>query len=56
MEQHAYLRQLEEKLDRMETRLKAAELALTQIPQIDFEVDPSKLPGVVVAPAALAVK
>ena len=54
--EHEYLAQLESKLDRMEARLHAAELALTQIPQINFELDPSRLPGVVVAPAALVTK
>jgi hypothetical protein len=48
-----FMAQIVMQLDDMETRLKAAELALVQIPQINFETDPSRLPGVVVQPAAL---
>lgn len=48
-----FMAQVEIRLDEMNTRLLAAELALVQIPQINFQTDPSRLPGVVVAPAAL---
>jgi len=48
-----FYRQLEIRFDDLNTRLKAAELALTQIPQINFEADPSRPTGVVVEPAAL---
>lgn len=48
-----YLAQLEIRLDLITTRLEAAEKALTQIPQINMQTDPSRLPGVIVEPAAL---
>jgi hypothetical protein len=45
--------QLEIRLDEFEMKIKALELAVTQVPQINFEVDPSRPAGVVVVPAAL---
>lgn len=51
-----YLTQLESQLDDMQTRLKALETAVTQIPQINFQADVTRPAGVVVAPAALVVK
>lgn len=48
-----YLAQLEIRLDLIETRIKSLELALTQIPLIDMQADPSRPQGVVVEPAAL---
>lgn len=48
-----YFAQIESELDTLRTRVAALEKAVTQIPQITYEVDPSKLPGVRVQPAAL---
>lgn len=45
--------QLEMTLDDLRTRIKLLEDAVTQIPQINFEVDPSRPAGVIVEPAAL---
>jgi len=45
--------QFEISLDDLRTRLAAVEKALTQIPQINMQTDPSRLSGVVVEPAAL---
>lgn len=47
---------VEQTLDDYKMRIEALELALTQIPQIDFESDPSRPRGVKVAPAALKGK
>lgn len=48
-----YLGEIESRLDDLTTRLKAAEKALTQIPQINLQADPSRPPGVIVEPTAL---
>lgn len=50
-----YYAQLEMTLDELKVRVKALEDAVTAIPQINFEADPSKPQGVVVEPAALVV-
>lgn len=51
-----FMAQVEIRLDEMQSRITALEKAVTQIPQINFQADPSRLPGVVVEPAALSVK
>lgn len=38
-------------LDDFGTRIKALEDALTQLPAVEYEPDPSRLPGVKVVPA-----
>jgi hypothetical protein len=48
-----YLAELEITLDLIQTRLKAVETALTQLPLINMQADPSRPEGVVVEPAAL---
>jgi hypothetical protein len=50
-----FMRQLEMRLDDMNSRLKSAELALTQVPQINFQVDPSRPAGVIVEPDSLVL-
>lgn len=47
------MQQVEIALDEFRTRISALENAVTQIPQINMQADPSRLPGVVVEPAAL---
>lgn len=46
---------LERTLDDLRTRVKALEDAMTQIPQINMQADPSRPAGVVVEPAAVVV-
>jgi len=48
-----FYQSLERTLDEFRTKIKALELAVTQIPQINFEVDPSRPSVVLVEPAAL---
>lgn len=48
-----FLAQLTITLDELRTRVKMLEEAVTQIPQINFQVDPSRPAGVLVTPAAL---
>lgn len=48
-----YIRQLEQTLDEFRSQIKALENAVTQIPQINMQVDPSRPAGVIVEPAAL---
>jgi hypothetical protein len=48
-----YLGQLEQTLDEFRTKIKALEDAVTKIPQINMQVDPSRPAAVVVEPAAL---
>lgn len=48
-----FIAYIEQTFDDYKTRIEALELAVTQIPQIDFETDPSRPPGVKVAPPAL---
>lgn len=45
--------ELEITLDEFRTRIKMLEDAVTKIPQINMQVDPSRPAGVVVEPAAL---
>lgn len=40
-----------QEFDNLRTRVKALEDALTQLPTVEYEPDPSRLPGVRVAPA-----
>lgn len=47
--------QTEIALDELRTKIRLLEDAVTQIPQINFEVDPSRPQGVVVEPSALVV-
>lgn len=46
------MQQVEIALDDFRTRISALEKAVTKIPQINMQADPSRLPGVVVEPAA----
>jgi len=48
-----FFQSLEITLDEMRSKIEALELAVTQIPQINFQADPSRPQGVVVEPAAL---
>lgn len=48
-----FLAQLTITLDELRTRVKLLEEAVTQIPRINFQADPSRPAGVVVEPAAL---
>lgn len=48
-----YLAQLEMTLDDFRTRIKALEDALTRLPNVNMQPDPSRTPGVVVEPAPL---
>lgn len=49
-----FMANVEIALDEFRTKIAALELAVTQIPQINFQADPSRPAGVVVEPAALA--
>ena len=51
-----FMQQMEIRWDDLNTRMLAAEKALTQIPQINLQSDPSRPPGVVVEPSALVVE
>lgn len=51
-----FIASVEQRLDDYRMRIEALELAVTQIPQIDFEADVSRPRGVKVAPAALKGK
>jgi hypothetical protein len=44
---------VEQRFDRQETRIKALEEALVQLSGVDYQPDPSRLPGVIVAPAPI---
>lgn len=46
---------VEQRLDDYKTRIEAMEKALTQLPNVNFQPDPSRLPGVRVAPAPAPV-
>ena len=48
-----FLAYVEQTLDNYKSRIEALEKAVTQIPAIDFEADPSRPPGVKVDPAAV---
>jgi hypothetical protein len=48
-----YMAQLEIRLDAQDMKIKALENALTQLPFVNMQVDPSRPSGVVVEPAAL---
>jgi len=48
-----FYQSLEQTLDEMRSKISALEKAVTQIPQINFQADPSRPAGVVVEPAAL---
>lgn len=46
---------VEQTLDDYKNRIEALEKALIQLPSVEFQPDPSRLPGVRVSPAALPV-
>lgn len=46
---------VEQTFDDFRNRITALEEALTQLPSVEFQPDPSRLPGVRVSPAALPV-
>jgi hypothetical protein len=46
---------VEQTFDDFRNRIEALEKAVTQLPNVEFQPDPSRLPGVRVAPAALPV-
>lgn len=51
-----YMRALEIAIDELQTKVAALEKAVTQIPQINMETDPSRPDVVNVEPAALVVE
>lgn len=46
---------VEQRLDDYQTRILALEKALTQLPNVNFQAEPSRLPGVRVDPAPAPV-
>lgn len=49
-----FMAQVEIALDELRTRVQMLEDAVTKIPQINMQADPSRPSGVIVEPAALA--